>query len=179
MLSNKKFITFMLIFINMVLLTLYIMLYITYDKTLNEIISYKNKNEMLMIEIQQLEEKVITLSSNKMIYVIEYKNLENNIILNDWSDYFPRVNKNAKKDIIGKSLDQVTDILGQPYITVKEITKTDEEYIRYYVYHPNTHGEDVDNTGITLKIENNIVVDYNVGDTNSFDVVSLKYLITP
>lgn len=134
------------------------------------------ESERLLAENLSLEKQLAQEKSNikEKSYVLTYRLMAESLPKEGWEDYFPKHYPDRKSiNAIGKSTEDMEQILGTPYIKLKYINNSEE----LWVYMPNAMVEPEmrDNTGIYLRFENNKLVEQRIDDFNGILEEALPY----
>ena len=80
-------------------------------------------------------------------------------------DYLKKFNPNAKEDLIGKDLEFVKNLYGEPSYELVEALEDNKEVKKMYIYcNISSEGEEADSSAIYILFKNHIVENYKIDE---------------
>lgn len=147
-----------------VLIFISLLLILTNVFTLKELYKLRSNANIAGKSTENIIDEDYSDNSSKETYIIIYKTDNLGRPTKGWEDYFESY-PNQDKGYLGKSINEIKELFGEPYITIKSIDSTRV----FWCYMPNAIGEDleyIDNTGIKWYFEDDKVVKVVIDDFN-------------
>ena len=102
--------------------------------------------------------------SNDKIYILKYNTREKSVLNSGWENYLPIFFPSAKKDLSNNSIDEVNLALGDPYISMKNVTSELQNKREIYIYLIGGNKEGGDNSALYIYFVANKVSKYKIDD---------------